>query len=87
MPWYRCEARGEPALAAGAQFAAVRFVEADGAETAARSVRRSLGRELVRRGACPLNAERLVSVEAVLRIDEEEVPGIVAPDIVWLAKA
>lgn len=87
MPWYRCEARGEPALAAGSEFAATRFVEADAAEAAALTVRRSLGRELVRQGICPLKAEGLVSVAAVRRIEEEDVPGIVAPDIVWLARA
>jgi len=41
----------------------------------------------VRRGVCPLNAEKLVSVETVRRIDEEDVPGIVAPDMVWMARA
>lgn len=80
MPWYRCEARGTA-------FAATRFVEADGAETAASTVRRSLGRELVRRGASPLNAEEMVSIQQVRRIDEEDVPGIVAPDMVWMAHA
>jgi hypothetical protein len=87
MPWYRCEARGEPALAAGSEFAATRFVEADAEETAALRVRKSLGRELVRQGACPLKAEAMVSIETVRRIEEEDVPGIVAPDMVWLEKA
>jgi len=87
MAWYRCEARGEPALAAGSEFAATRFVEADAAETAALRVRKSLGRELVRHGACPLKAEALVSIETVRRIEEEDVPGIVAPDMVWLERA
>ena len=87
MPWYRCDARGETDIATGSRFAATRFVEADVAETAAAWVRKSLGRELVRRGVCPLNAEKMVSVEAVRRIDEEDVPGIVAPDMVWMARA
>ncbi len=87
MPWYRCDARGETALEPGSRFAATRFVEADVAETAAERVRKSLGRELVRHGACPLDAEKLVSVETVRRIDEEDVPGIVAPDMVWMARA
>lgn len=87
MPWYRCDARGETDGSAGKAFAATRFVEADVAETAADRVRRSLGRELVRLGICPLAAEKLVSVDVVRRIDEEDVPGIVAPDMVWLARA
>ena len=80
MPWYRCEA-------SGAAFAATRFVEADAAETAASTVRKSLGRELVRRGVSPLNAEDMVSIQAVRRIDEEDVPGIVAPDMVWMGRS
>ena len=87
MPWYRCDAHGESESAMGSRFAATRFVEADVAETAAERVRKSLGRELVRRGACPLSAEKLVSVETVRRIDEEDVPGIVAPDMVWMGRA
>jgi hypothetical protein len=87
MPWYRCDARGETDSSAGLAFAATRFVEADIAETAVARVRKSLGRELVRHGVCPLNAEKLVSVETVRRIDEEDVPGIVAPDMVWMARA
>ncbi|WP_439574001.1 hypothetical protein [Phreatobacter sp.] len=87
MPWFRCEARGEPQPATGAAFAATRFVEADAEATAATRVRRSIARELVRWGICPLTAESLVSVEAVRRIDEDEVPGIVAPDLVWMAPA
>jgi hypothetical protein len=87
MPWYRCDAHGETALEAGSRFAAIRFIEADVAETAAAQARKSLGRELVRRGICPLNAEKMVSVDAVRRIDEEDVPGIVAPDMVWMARA
>lgn len=87
MPWYRCEARGLEAAGAGNSFAATRFVEADAAETAALNVRRSVGRELVRRGVDPLAAEACVKVDDVRRIDEEDVPGIVAPDLVWLARA
>lgn len=87
MPWYRCEARGEAALEAGTRFSATRFVEADVEEAAAACVRRSIGRELVRRGASPLEAANMVSVEKVRRIDEEDVPGIVAPDLVWMARA
>lgn len=87
MPWFRCEARGEPRMKTGSAFAATRFVEADAEATAAMRVRRSVARELVRQGACPLTAETLVSVEKVRRIDEDEVPGIVAPDLVWLAAA
>jgi hypothetical protein len=83
MAWYRCEAEGDRA---GGHFAVTRFVEADAPETAALSVRKSVGRELVRRGADPLQAEGFVSVGKVLRIDEEDVPGI-APDMVWSAKA
>lgn len=87
MPWYRCDAHGDAGTATGSRFAATRFIEADVEETAAARVRKSLGRELVRRGVDPLNAERLVSVDAVRRIDEEDVPGIVAPDMVWMARA
>lgn len=87
MPWFRCEARGEPRTTAGAAFAATRFVEADAETTAAARVRRSIARELVRWGVCPLTADTLVSVETVRRIDEDEVPGIVAPDLVWMAPA
>lgn len=87
MPWYRCDARGETDNANGSRFAATRFIEADIAETAAAHVRKSLGRELVRQGVCPLNAEKMVSVDAVSRIDEDDVPGIVAPDMVWMARA
>lgn len=87
MPWFRCEARGEPRMATVSAFAATRFVEADAEATAALCVRRSVARELVRRGACPLSAETLGCVDAIQRIDEDEVPGIVAPDLVWLAAA
>ncbi|QCK84965.1 hypothetical protein E8L99_03815 [Phreatobacter aquaticus] len=83
MAWYRCEAQGEPA---DGHFAVTRFVEAEAPEAAALTVRKSVGRELVRRGADPLSAEAYVSVKAVLRIDEEEVPGI-APDMIWSARA
>lgn len=83
MAWYRCEAEGDRA---GGHFAVTRFVEADAPETAALSVRKSVGRELVRRGADPLQAEGFVSVGKVLRIDEEDVPGI-APDMIWSARA
>lgn len=87
MPWFRCEARGEPQTAAGSAFEATRFVEAEAEDSAALRVRRSVARELVRWGVCPLSAETLVSVEKVRRIDEDEVPGIVAPDLVWMAPA
>jgi hypothetical protein len=86
MPWYRCDARGETDNA-GPRFAATRFIEADMAETAALKARQSLGRELVRFGVSPLEAEKHVAVETVRRIDEEDVPGIVAPDMVWLQPA
>ncbi|MGL4289693.1 MAG: hypothetical protein ACRCVA_25295 [Phreatobacter sp.] len=87
MPWYRCEARGLAAASAESTFAATRFVEADAAEAAASCVRKSVGRELVRHGVDPLSAEACVKVDTVRRIDEEDVPGIVAPDMVWLARA
>lgn len=87
MAWFRCEARGESRTASGAAFEATRFVEADAEATAASRARRSIARELVRWGVCPLTADTLVSVETVRRIDEDEVPGIVAPDIVWMAPA
>jgi hypothetical protein len=86
MPWYRCDARGETDTA-GPRFAAIRFIEADMAEAAALKARQSLGRELVRFGVSPLEAEKHVAVETVRRIDEEDVPGIVAPDMVWLTRA
>jgi hypothetical protein len=87
MPWYRCEARGREAASAGIAFAATRFVEADAEEAAIRSVRKSIGRELVRRGIDPLSAEACVAVETVKRVDEDDVPGIVAPDMIWLNRA
>jgi hypothetical protein len=83
MAWYRCEAQGEPA---DGHFAVTRFVEAEAPEAAVVRVRKTVGRELVRLGADPLNAEGYVSVNTVLRIDEEEVPGI-APDMDWTPKA
>lgn len=82
MPWYRCEAHGEPSPGAGVAFAVTRFVEAPAASDAACSMRKSVGRELVRRGADPLSAEACVAVGPVVMIDEDEVPGI-APDMVW----
>jgi hypothetical protein len=86
MPWYRCEARGREAAGVGMAFAATRFVEAEAEEAAAVCVRKSVGRELVRHGVDPLVAEASVAVETVRRIDEDDVPGIVAPDMVWLTR-
>ncbi|MEI8144378.1 MAG: hypothetical protein WCH83_02840 [Alphaproteobacteria bacterium] len=85
MPWYRCEAVGASS-SGGDSFAVTRFVEADEAGIAALKVAKCVGRELVRQGADPLAAERCVNIETVVRIDEDEVPGI-APDIVWRRNA
>lgn len=80
MQWFKCEARGAVSLAG--DFHAVRFVQADAPEAAALNARKSVGRELVRHGVHPLDAEAHVEVSTVMLIDEDDVPGIV-PDMVW----
>lgn len=79
MAWYRCEAN---AVFGEADFAVTRFVQADGENAAAMAAVKTVGRELVRRGADPLAAEYMVSVGRVTRVDEEDVPGF-PPEMVW----